>query len=368
MPGSATTQAAQTTQTLFDIQKAQFSASSEKDQEHITRNLSDRATCDLTLLQSGNYADVLVSCGDFTWRVHKSIICTRSPWFWLALKGVYKEASDGEVRIENDIFDAKSVRMLLLYLYTDDVNTTIEMAAHLGYCESSWDGHIICWALGDFFRLPYLQEKALEALERDCRIARTSMCVLPKPQCDTAHIFSAIRLAYGVFSNAKRCQRLLLDLVYDARVTLFDDPGFQELYREIPELAVGLLDGVTNSGNSAGEFCDRAGWSLPDDFTECDFCNIVEEVDDMPAVYFTVDDPDTTTKTKELGGGYWKFVCQRHYVSGLGTKLVGFFYETWADLSEDHILTLHTLPPDFYIDLYKGALYPTRSVVENLKW
>lgn len=139
MPGSATTQAAQTTQTLFDIQKAQFSASSEKDQEHITRNLSDRATCDLTLLQSGNYADVLVSCGDFTWRVHKSIICARSPWFWLALKGVYKvslhepelsqhttlmvikEASDGEVRIENDIFDAKSVRMLLLYLYTDGI-------------------------------------------------------------------------------------------------------------------------------------------------------------------------------------------------------------------------------------------------------
>lgn len=178
------------------------------------------------------------------------------------------------------------------------------MAAHLGYCESSWDGNIICWALGDFFRLPYLQEKALEALERDCRIARTSMCVLPKPQCDTAHIFSAIRLAYGVFSNAKRCQKLLLDLVYDARVTLFNDPGFQELYREIPEFAVDLLDGVTNSGNSAGEFCDRADWSIPDD-TECDYCTYrLEEVDDMPAVYFTVDDPDTTTKTK-----VWRIRC-----------------------------------------------------------
>lgn len=45
---------------------------------------------DLKLLESGNFADVTVTCGDKSWKVHKIILCSRSKWFEKALTGGFK--------------------------------------------------------------------------------------------------------------------------------------------------------------------------------------------------------------------------------------------------------------------------------------
>lgn len=36
---------------------------------------------DLRLLESGNFADATIVCGDRTWKVHKLILSSRSKWF-----------------------------------------------------------------------------------------------------------------------------------------------------------------------------------------------------------------------------------------------------------------------------------------------
>lgn len=44
---------------------------------------------DLELLESGLFADATITCGDRTWKVHKSIIC-RCEWFKKAFGGNFE--------------------------------------------------------------------------------------------------------------------------------------------------------------------------------------------------------------------------------------------------------------------------------------
>lgn len=45
------------------------------------------------LFESGILADVEVKCGGHTWKLHKTILCTRSIWFKKALTGSFKVRS-----------------------------------------------------------------------------------------------------------------------------------------------------------------------------------------------------------------------------------------------------------------------------------
>lgn len=47
---------------------------------------------DLDLLESGLFADATITCGDRTWKVHKSIIC-RCEWFKKAFAGNFEVMS-----------------------------------------------------------------------------------------------------------------------------------------------------------------------------------------------------------------------------------------------------------------------------------
>lgn len=51
---------------------------------------ADHSVSDLKLLESGNFADVTVTCGTKTWKLHKLILCSRSRFFGKALTGHYQ--------------------------------------------------------------------------------------------------------------------------------------------------------------------------------------------------------------------------------------------------------------------------------------
>lgn len=53
-------------------------------------SLADHSMSDLKLLESGNFADVTVTCGARTWKLHKLILCSRSRFFDKALSAPYK--------------------------------------------------------------------------------------------------------------------------------------------------------------------------------------------------------------------------------------------------------------------------------------
>lgn len=51
---------------------------------------ADLRASDLKLLESGNFSDVTVTCGNKTWKLHKNILCSRSMWFEKALTGGFQ--------------------------------------------------------------------------------------------------------------------------------------------------------------------------------------------------------------------------------------------------------------------------------------
>ncbi|PCD23850.1 hypothetical protein BFJ63_vAg11781 [Fusarium oxysporum f. sp. narcissi] len=69
------------------------------------------------LLKTGDYSDLVISCGKDQYRVHKAIICPRSDFLKAACDGEFKEAQTGTIDLPDD--DPVAVRMMIEYLYHD---------------------------------------------------------------------------------------------------------------------------------------------------------------------------------------------------------------------------------------------------------
>lgn len=53
----------------------------------------DLRASNMKLLETGNFADAELICGDKTFKTHKSVVCTRSVWFEKALAGGFKAST-----------------------------------------------------------------------------------------------------------------------------------------------------------------------------------------------------------------------------------------------------------------------------------
>lgn len=51
---------------------------------------ADLRASNMKLLETGNFADAELICGDKTFKIHKSVVCTRSVWFEKALAGAFE--------------------------------------------------------------------------------------------------------------------------------------------------------------------------------------------------------------------------------------------------------------------------------------
>lgn len=99
---------------------------------------ADLRACDMKLLETGNFADTEIVCGDKTFKIHKAVVCTRSVWFEKALTGGFtasptrqpshlnetpeliiwsidQEATTGKVKIEEQ--NPEVIGVILKYIY-----------------------------------------------------------------------------------------------------------------------------------------------------------------------------------------------------------------------------------------------------------
>ncbi|KAI1329444.1 BTB/POZ protein [Xylariaceae sp. FL0255] len=76
---------------------------------------------DAMLFESGeNLSDVTIICSGTEWKLHKTILTTRSDWFKKALTGSFKEAISNVVRIEEK--DPEALGWMLRWIYTGELN------------------------------------------------------------------------------------------------------------------------------------------------------------------------------------------------------------------------------------------------------
>ncbi|KAI1372429.1 hypothetical protein F4677DRAFT_449332 [Hypoxylon crocopeplum] len=106
-------------------------------------------------LQENNYyADVDVSCGNWTYRAHRIVLYNRSQWFKVALDG---QRTKEKANIFIQEWSAEYINRLMTYIYHGD-------------CEASgrydFAGMIELWRLGEYFLMPMLCEDALENLKK----------------------------------------------------------------------------------------------------------------------------------------------------------------------------------------------------------
>ncbi|KAI0192422.1 hypothetical protein F4808DRAFT_443119 [Astrocystis sublimbata] len=69
------------------------------------------------LLRIRDYSDLILSCNEQQFKVHKAVVCAESPVMAAALKGGFKEAKSGVIDV---LFDIESVRRLIEFMYTGD--------------------------------------------------------------------------------------------------------------------------------------------------------------------------------------------------------------------------------------------------------
>ncbi|OBT66387.1 hypothetical protein VE03_04880 [Pseudogymnoascus sp. 23342-1-I1] len=73
-----------------------------------------------TLLDSGKYSDLRITCKDRTWNVHRAVICTASPVFAAMIDGEFKEAQNGVIDLPAD--EPEIVELMLRFLYQGKYN------------------------------------------------------------------------------------------------------------------------------------------------------------------------------------------------------------------------------------------------------
>lgn len=86
-------------------------------------------------LQTGNYSDLTVTCGQDIYKVHKVIICSRAVFFANAIKFPGKESEDDTIDLPED--EPEIIKLLMQYLYEGEYRPFFREPPSVTACLSS---------------------------------------------------------------------------------------------------------------------------------------------------------------------------------------------------------------------------------------
>ncbi|KAI1497612.1 BTB/POZ protein [Biscogniauxia marginata] len=195
-----------------------------------------------SLLESGMFADVTVTCKDKTWKLHKAIICPRSPYFLKAFDGNFNEAKTGTLILHDQ--NPKDVDVIITFLYTGEVPPNLHKS--WGLCE--WVDFLKC---SDFFGLDSTSALVISAIKsllyprakeivqagkRSERLLRLGDAVLEG-------IFYMAESAYNTGSAlcSSTLQKPLLDFMVSTKFYACADSRFYDRLQTMPLFATAIV-------------------------------------------------------------------------------------------------------------------------------
>ncbi|KAJ6050636.1 uncharacterized protein N7446_010745, partial [Penicillium canescens] len=120
-----------------------------------------------SLLDSGRYSDLTISCEGQKFQVHRAIVCSQSPFFDAAVKGGFKEASLSHVDLPDD--ELATIQRVVSFLYLQDYEDTDRSHFQNRKCPSGIDmePHAAMWNnLGVFMAADKFDISCLKTLAR----------------------------------------------------------------------------------------------------------------------------------------------------------------------------------------------------------
>ncbi|KAI7383559.1 hypothetical protein KC336_g18355 [Hortaea werneckii] len=205
------------------------------------------------LWRTGEGSDLTIRCDGREFRVHKLIVSAASPTLKAACQNGMLESQTGV--IDHKTFDADTVEMMLEYIYTRDyeirgvpaaIAETIRTSESDSDAEQAlvvlknaeWITHIRMYAIGDYYQLSTLKDRALEGLQ--------DMAVAPFEPRHFAYVVKEACKLIGKHETG--FHHTIQTVCREKAIVLVTEKTFMAALGEVPEmqeLAANLLGQVT---------------------------------------------------------------------------------------------------------------------------
>ncbi|KAB5531395.1 hypothetical protein GE09DRAFT_1146941 [Coniochaeta sp. 2T2.1] len=183
-----------------------------------------------SLFIEGKYSDLTVACGPSSYRTHKAVLCTQSPFFAKACDGSFKEASTGIIELTED--DPEAVRMMMHYFYHHDYpHVTLHQADEAGKKDPKPNSNLVIhsrvYALGEKYAVEGLMAVALAKFVSEAKV-----------HWESKDFLQAVEYIYSATPEHDRGLRdAVKDVFYKNRWDLMHNEDAMRCLREVPDLA-----------------------------------------------------------------------------------------------------------------------------------
>ncbi|KAJ0116885.1 hypothetical protein J7T55_010036 [Diaporthe amygdali] len=192
---------------------------------------------DLRLLETGEFSNFTVVCGDREWKAHKAII-SKVPYFKAMVGGGFKETIQEKTTIK-EFFEPFEIQWLMSYIYFPHFD--LESARLDTASQSHLETCVRLWHIGDYFQVDRMSKLAEDKLKAGCDHWRQCSGTVDTTKHGTSFIVdleSAIRQAWRQDLVSGPLQAMLISLCLDFAPYVRRHESFGALLEEIPQFAV----------------------------------------------------------------------------------------------------------------------------------